>query len=78
MRFYQTLILVTILSIFSSCRNDELAKEVESYCNCLSKNVLDPDGRLDCIEMMEELLLKYEKQPRNKAKIIELVGDCNI
>lgn len=68
------LICTTLLG----CRNDELAQEVEEYCNCLSKNVLDPEGRFECIEMMEELLSKYEHQPRNKAKIVELAGECSI
>ena len=78
MKFLLILMLAAVSSVFSSCRNDELAKEVEAYCNCLSKNILDPEGRFDCIEMMEALLSKYENQPRNKAKIIELVGECNI
>lgn len=73
-RYY--FLFISILFIFSSCKDEELNEEMEAYCACIDKYKTDPEGRIECIEMMEALQEKYKQQPRKLSKLVEKTNDC--
>lgn len=74
---YKTFLLIaTLLLLTSSCNSDELEVEMDEYCECLQKNIYDEWGRMDCLEMMDELKLKYKSDPRKLEKMLELSENC--
>lgn len=69
-------IITTLLLLTSSCSSDELESEMDEYCECLQKNIYNEWGRMDCLEMMDELKLKYKSDPRKLEKMLELSENC--
>lgn len=65
------------LILISSCENNEMKNEVQAYCECLQKNMGDDFGRMECIELMDSLQLKYKNQPRMLEEIRKETLTCN-
>lgn len=66
-----------LTSLFS-CKNEAASKAVERYCNCLSENVDDVVGRMECVEMMDSLQEAFANQPRVLNQIVEETEDCQL
>lgn len=75
LRFISPLFLV--LFILAACNSGELETEMDEYCECLQKNIYNEWGRMDCLEMMDGLKVKYQNDPRKLEKMLELSEKCN-
>jgi len=72
-----TSVLLCCLALtIQGCKDAELDGLMDEYCSCLQKNRFDPEGRYECIEMMEAMNEKYKHQPRKLNKIIEKTDEC--
>lgn len=70
-------ILIGVLCVTMSCEDNTLEDEVQSYCKCLQQNIGDDFGRMECIEQMNALQVKYKNQPRKLEELREETMNCN-
>ncbi|MGB0933219.1 MAG: hypothetical protein ACPGU5_02990 [Lishizhenia sp.] len=72
-------IIALILSVIllSSCENNQMKEKVQAYCECLQKNMGDDFARMECIEMMDSIQVKYKGQPRMLEEIRKETLTCN-
>ena len=62
--------------LLSACKNKEITKEVQEYCECIELQRGKVDTRLDCIEMMEVLKAKYTGNSRALLQILDETENC--
>lgn len=70
------LTVILLLFSFVACKDAEIDQAMDEYCTCIDKYKSDPEGRLECIDFMNDLQEKYKNQPRKLNLIIEKTNDC--
>ena len=71
------LISFFLLSLFVlSCSSGTVEEEMQEYCSCLRENLHNPEGRDQCLELMEAILDKYSYDPDALKEIMEVAENC--
>lgn len=65
-----------IIGFTSSCKDSELDEVMTNYCQCIDSNKNNPEGRYECIQLMDSIQEAYANKPRKLNKIIEKAGEC--
>jgi hypothetical protein len=76
-KLFRLFVFLGTLSItLTGCKDPEFDQAMEEYCNCLNAYKGDPEGRYECIELIESMQEKYKNQPRKLNLIIERSAEC--
>lgn len=68
----KALILVSVIFLFTSCNQPTIDEEVKVLCDCYS----GVGEELDCNQLMDEIIIKYEFDPEAVSQIRDKVQDC--
>jgi len=64
------------LLLFVSCKSEEVTKDVQRYCECLSEKKHSLEEREICFEMMYEIKDKWKHSNRRMLQILDETENC--
>lgn len=74
--FFFILTASFIIGVSTSCKDAEIDQVMTDYCECINSNKNNPEGRYECIQLMDSIQEVYSNQPRKLNKVIEKAGEC--
>jgi hypothetical protein len=75
-RYFGIFNIFILFMLLSSCKNKEITKEVQEYCECIELQRGNSDSRIDCLDMMEVLKEKYKGDSRALMQILDETEKC--
>lgn len=70
------LLFILPFLLIQSCSESAVESEMTEFCDCLKKNVGNPESRDECYILMEKMLEKYSYDPAALAEIMEASEKC--
>ena len=64
------------LALFS-CKNTSIEQDMDRYCDCRKKLLEKEIEQEKCLDIMEELSMKYEFDPEASDQIRNEIKKCN-
>ena len=74
--FISCILLLGLVPLTQGCKDPDIDAFMDQYCTCLDKNKKNPEGRFECIQLMDSIQKVYENQPRKLNKIIQNTSNC--